>query len=263
MNIQKASVLLMTALFAAGCGPDPKNDPSLKVEAPSAEVAAPAARALDAAAAGTLSGRIFFDGEAPAPKMMPIQGNPECSVLHTGGAVMSEDLLVKNGGLANAFVYIKEGLEGYVFPPAPAPLVVSNTKCVYIPHVAGARVGQDVVFRNDDATLHNVHSYSKTNKSFNLGLPLINMKQTKKFTAPEVMVSLKCDVHPWMLGYIGVLDHPCFAVSDAEGNFSIAGIPPGEYTVEVWHEKLGTQTQKITVAAQGAHTAEFRFSAAA
>ncbi len=252
---------MVFALAVSGCGGAKEE---AKIEAPSVSAAAPAAAksAPDLSSAGSLKGRVLYEGEAPAPKKMPIQGNPECAVLHQGGSVLSEELLVTNGGVANAFVYVKEGLEGYSFPAPSAPVTITNTKCIYAPHVSGAQVGQDVTFLNNDATLHNIHAYPKSNKAFNLGLPIVGMKQTKKFAQPEVMVPLKCDVHPWMIGYVGIVAHPYFAVTDAEGHFDLPNLPPGEYTVEVWHEKLGTQTQKVQIAAQAAGSADFKYAAA-
>ena len=250
--------LAVSLLFSiSGCGA------SKEASAPavsSSETSAPntAQKTLDLSTAGSLGGRVLFEGEAPAPKAMSVKGNPECAVLHAGGNVISEELLVNDGGLQNAFVYIKEGLEGYVFDAPKESVTVNNKGCVYLPHVTGAQVNQEVIFLNSDATLHNVHSYPKANKGFNLGLPLVGMKQTKKFLAPEVMIPLKCDVHPWMLGYIGVLAHPYFAVTDAQGNFAIKNLPAGEYSVEVWHEKLGVQSQKIKIEPQQNQNLEFK-----
>jgi uncharacterized protein (DUF2141 family) len=129
--------------------------------------------------------------------------------------------------------------------------------------VFGIQVGQPLEIKNSDATLHNVHSLSTKTPQFNLGMPIQNMKLKKAFTAPEVMVKIKCEVHPWMSAYAGVLDHPFFAVSGDDGTFTIKNLPPGEYTIEAWHQKYGSQTQKVTVAADGdAKTADFSFKAA-
>ncbi len=251
---------LVLALAAAGCGGAKEE---AKPVVPAAETSASPAKSVpDLSSAGSLAGRVTYAGPAPEAKKIPVKGNPECSVLHPGGAVLSEELIVSDGGLANAFVYVKEGLESYSFPAPAGPVTIANTKCIYVPHVSGAQTGQDVVFLNNDATLHNIHAYPKNNKVFNLGLPIVGMKQTKKFTQSEVMVPLKCDVHPWMLGYIGVVDHPYFAVSGADGRFEIKNLPAGEYTLEVWHEKLGTQTQKVKIEPQAAGAAEFNFPAA-
>ncbi len=243
-------------VILSGCGGSKETAAPLAPEAPTA---ASTQKTPDLSSAGSVSGRVLFEGEAPAPKGTSVKGNPECAVLHAGGSVLSEELLVKDGGLGNAFVYVKEGLEGYVFEAPKEPVTILNKGCVYAPHVAGAQVGQEVIFLNKDATLHNIHAYPKANKAFNLGLPLVGMKQTKKFTASEVMVPLKCDVHPWMLGYIGVLPHPYFTVTDTSGNFELKNLPAGEYSIEVWHEKLGVQSQKIKIEPQQNQNLEFKF----
>ena len=251
-------VLTILTLFISGCGGSRSEVPMAVVaeEAPKVDTAR---KTFDVSTAGSLSGRVLFEGTAPEPKKIPVQGNPECAALHPGGNIISEELLVKNGGLANAFVYVKEGLEAYSFEAPKEPAIISNSQCVYSPHVIGVRVNQDVVFLNNDSTLHNIHAYPKNNKAFNLGLPIVGMKQTRKFSAPELMIPLKCDVHPWMQGYIGVLAHPYFAVTDGDGNFQIKNLPAGEYTLEAWHEKLGVQSQKIKIEPQQTQNVEFKF----
>ena len=259
----KKFILIFLSLMIAGCGAS-KETPTV-TSAPAGEVSAPAvpSKSVDPSTVGTLKGRIVFEGEAPAPKQISVKGNPECAALHAGGVITSEEMVVNNGALQNVFVYIKEGLEDYSFTAPAEPVTIENKTCMYVPHVSGVRVGQPVNFLNQDSTLHNVHSYPKASKPFNLGLPLVGMKQTKKFDAPEIMVPLKCDVHPWMQGYIGVVAHPYFSVSDAEGKFELKNLPPGEYTVEAWHEKLGAQSQKIKIEPQETKEIEFKYSASA
>lgn len=250
------AMMLAAVATATGCGPKAQETPATSDVA----VATATGKMIDAATAATLNVRALFQGDAPAPKALPIQGNPECSALHPGGKAFSEELLVKDGGLQNVFVYVKSGLEGVSFPPPADKLTIDNKGCVYVPHVAGARVGQEIVFLNSDATLHNIHSFSKNSKGFNVGLPFQGMKQTKKFTASEVMVSLKCDVHPWMQGFLGVLDHPYFAVTDENGNTSIPNLPPGNYVLEAWHEKLGARSQTVEIGPRESKDVEFNFS---
>jgi plastocyanin len=249
--------VLMLGL-AAGCG---GKEETTTPAASEVSVPVAASKTFDPSTAGTVRGRALFDGAAPETKMLSVKGNPECSVQHAGGQLPSEELVVNGGALQNVFVYVKEGLEGYSFPVPAEPVVIENRKCVYVPHVAGAMAGQTVNFVNKDSTLHNIHSYPKASKGFNLGLPLVDMKQSKKFETPEVMVPLKCDVHPWMLGYLGVVAHPFFAVTDAQGNFELKGLPPGEYTLEAWHEKLGARSQTLRIEPQSTQDAEFRFGA--
>ena len=202
-----------------------------------------------------------FQGEAPAPQKISVSGNPECAALHSDGSITSEELLVNGGSLQNVFVYVKEGFEGQSFTAPAEAATVENKNCAYVPHVIGVQVGQPLNIVNSDPTLHNVHSYSKNSKSWNIGLPIQGMKQTKKFDAPEVMVALKCDVHPWMRGYIGVLPHPYFSVTNGDGSFEIKNLPPGDYLIEAWHEKLGVQSQKIKIEPQETKEIEFKFSA--
>ncbi len=250
--------LLFVVALAAGCGP--KEEVSLKSE-PVTESAPAVFAAVDSATVGLVKGKVFFDGQVPEPKMMSVKGNPECAAFHQGGTIASEELVSSGGLLQNVFVYVKQGLEGRTFAPPATPVTISNKSCVYAPHVSGARVGQPIEFFNQDSTLHNIHSYPKNAKPFNLGLPLVGMKQVKKFDAPEVMVPLKCDVHPWMLGYIGILPHPYFGVTAADGVFELKDLPPGDYVIEAWHEKLGAQTQNITLGPQETKELEFRFAA--
>lgn len=253
-------VLLLSVFLITGCGSKEQNaepvSSPVEISAPS-----PSAKTMDAASAGSVKGKILFEGTAPEPKQVSVKGNPECAALHQGGMIASEELVVTNGVLQNVFVYVKQGLEGYSFTPPAEAHTVENKQCVYVPHVSGAMVGQSVVFLNQDSTLHNVHSYPKNSKGFNLGLPLVGMKQTKKFDAPEVMVPLKCDVHPWMLGYVGILSHPYFQVSAPDGTFELKGLPAGEYIIEAWHEKLGAQSQTVRIEPQGTKEIEFKFVA--
>lgn len=250
-------VILLMGLALTAC-----NEKAEVTSAPaSPEVKPAAAAAVDAAESGSLTGRVTFSGQAPAPVQTAIAGNPECAALHPGGTVAGEELIVSaDGGVKNVFVYIKEGLEGRRFPVPQEKVVIENKGCVYMPHVTGAQVGQPVELFNADATLHNVHSYSTASKSWNIGLPFQNMKVAKSFDKPEIMVKLKCDVHPWMLGYVGVVAHPCFAVTGEDGSFTIQGIPAGEYTVELWHEKLGVKTQKLVVKAKEDLKQDFQYA---
>jgi plastocyanin len=191
-----------------------------------------------------VSGTVKLDGAVPAAKLnKALGGDPACCALHKD--LPARDDLVVNplGGVKWAFVYVKKGLEGQTFDPPAQPVQLDQVGCVYAPHVTGARVGQVVQFKNSDPMGHNVHGLPFSNKEFNFGQPPGSLN-TVKFTTPEVMVKVKCDVHPWMGTWIGVLDHPFFAVTDAEGKFEIKNLHPGTYTLGIWHEGLQTLDAK-------------------
>ena len=210
------------------------------------------------AAAGDVNGKISFSGTAPKPSKIMMNADPVCVKQHKTPVVGEEVVVNKNGTLKNVLVYVKEGLGSKKFDPPASKLEFDQKGCQYTPHVLGIQVGQELEVVNSDPTLHNVHSLSKENPQFNVAQPKQGMKLTKKFDRPEVF-KVKCEVHTWMGAYIGVFPHPYFAVSGDDGSFSLKNLPAGEYTVEAWHEKYGTQTMKVKVAASGAATADFKF----
>ena len=171
-------------------------------------------------------------------------------------------LIGADGALQNVFVYVKDGLDPADSFDVPAtPVVQEQRGCRYVPRTLGVRAGQPLEFLNGDDTLHNVHALPMTNQDFNLGLPKKGDTRTRTFTVPEVMVRFKCDVHPWMAGYVGVMAHPFFAVTDESGAFTIKGLPPGRYTIEAWHERFGTRTATVTIDPSGAEISSFSFAA--
>lgn len=264
MDLKKIMCLgIFASLLVAGCGTKSDQTTAQKPdEASSAATTTQTEKAsIDPTTTAVLKGSVLFEGAVPAAKPISVKGNPECALLHNNGEILSEEILVSDGKLQNVFVYIKEGLENYSFSAPAEAIEIDNKNCIYVPHVSGAQVDQPVVFLNSDSTLHNVHAFPKNSKQFNLGLPFAGMKQTKKFSSAEVMVSLKCDVHPWMIGYVGVLPHPYFNVTKSDGSFELKNLPPGEYLVEAWHEKLGTQSQRVTIGSQETKEIEFRFKA--
>jgi plastocyanin len=218
---------------------------------------------LAAHAAGSITGTIKLDGQAPQRQTIKMSADPQCEAANPGGR-MGDVFLVKDGKVQNVFVYVKEGLGDQKFEiPAGEKPHVDQIGCMYTPRVVGVMVGQELEIRNSDPTLHNVHALPTASKPFNNAMPMKGMTIKRKFTAPEVMVRMKCDVHPWMAAYIGVLPHPFFAVSGENGAFTIANVPPGTYTIEAWHEKMGTQTASVTVADGAAANADFTFKPAA
>ena len=230
-------------------------------QAPAASAPPPNAKRVDAAKAGNVGGRVTFEGTPPANEKIPMGSDPVCARENSGG-VSFDTVVVDNGGLENVFVYVKDGLGDYYFDVPTEAVTLDQKGCRYTPHVLGLRVGQPLEIVNSDATMHNVHALPSVNSEFNFSQHLTGMKQQKTFTAREVMVRFKCDVHTWMSAYAGVLDHPYFAVTANGGQFQLKGLPAGTYTVEAWHETLGTASQSVTLGEKEDRNITFTFKAA-
>lgn len=210
--------------------------------------------------AGTISGKVQFEGTAGENPRIDMAADPVCKSLHSKDFFAERIVVNSNKTLKNVFVYVKTGLEGKTFPAPATPAVLDQKGCWYVPHVLGMQAGQKIQLINSDATLHNVHALGTKNEQFNLGMPMQGMKLEKTFSNPEVMVKMKCDVHPWMNAYVGVLSHPYFGVTDDQGNFEIKDLPAGNYTLEAWHETYGTKSQNVVVS-DGPSQIDFQFSA--
>lgn len=194
---------------------------------------------------GIITGTMTFEGTPPPARPLRTDSDPLCKP--EPGAT-SEVLLVGPGnGLQNVFVSVKDGLGARTYAIPPTPVTIDQKGCRYIPHVVGIQVGQTLRIANSDTALHNVNSAPTANTGFNFGQPTGVPPATKTFDKPEVMVPFRCDVHSWMNAYAGVVPHPFFAVSAADGRFEIKGLPVGTFTIEAWHEQLGKQTQSVTV----------------
>ena len=262
MRLRSVSVCalgLTLALSAAACGGGGSDAPS--APASSAPAAAPSGQRVDPVTAGTITGVISLSAAAPANEAIRMNADPIC-VKQAPGTQAQETFIVGPDGktLGNVFVYVKDGLGNYVFDAPSAPVVLDQKGCRYSPHVFGIRVGQPLEVINSDPTLHNIHAVPKNNKEFNTGQPMQGMKYNATFTAREVMVPFKCDVHGWMNAYAGVLPHPLFSTTGPDGKFEIKGVPPGTYTIEAWHERLGPMTQSVTVAASETKDVPFTFN---
>ena len=245
---------LLTAMALTGC----TKQPAAKPVAVEPEVAY---YKVDSGTAGSVTGTIKFMGKPLARKLIDMSGDPACVEAHKGKAYDESLVVGANGAVANAFVYIKTGLEGKKFAVPAQPVVIDQTGCWFRPRVMGIQTGQTFQVVNSDPVTHNIHPMAMTNREWNhsqgAGDPPIN----RKFLQAEVMIPVKCNIHSWMRAYIGVLDHPYFAVSGEDGSFVIANLPAGTYTLAVWQEKLGTQEQQITVAPHAETTVEFGFKA--
>lgn len=220
---------------------------------------------------GTVTGVIAFNGTVPAAKKIDTSADPVCGQRNPN--LTLEDTVVKDGKLANVFVYIKEGaatdgtkFADYTWNTPSTAVQLDQNGCHYKPHVMGIQTNQKLSITNSDPTQHNIHPTPKLNPEWNQtqqsGQPPIE----KTFARSEVLIPVKCNQHPWMKAYIGVLKHPFFAVSAEDGTYSLKGVPPGTYTVVAWREGGADGTQKtmsVTVPANGSATADFAFGEAA
>jgi plastocyanin len=195
---------------------------------------------IASAAGGTISGQVKLDGAAPAPKEVEVTKDKEVCGLHKH---FTEDLIVDSGGgIANAVVIVK-GAKGDL---KPGEVTFDQKGCDYVPHVLAFPAGSTVKIVNSDGILHNIHTYSTANPSFNMAQPKFKKVISQKVDKPEV-IKVTCDAHGWMHGWWVATDTPYFAVTDDKGNYTIKDVPAGDYTVEVWQEKLGTDDQKASV----------------
>jgi uncharacterized membrane protein/plastocyanin len=197
----------------------------------------------DAKNLGTLKVTATFTGAVPAAKEVQIPANCAPGLK---GPVFDNKALVKDGKLQNAFVWIDEAID-WKEPPPPEEVLVDQRACTYGPHVLGAQTGQKVTFLNSDPVFHNVRTIAKENTPFNEAMATKDMRLTKTFGRPEIMVNAKCDVHPWMSSFIGVVAHPYYAVSSERGEVTLQNVPAGEHTVAGWHEVFGRVTAKVRV----------------
>ena len=221
--------------------------------------AAPAASPVDAATAGNVAGMVTFSGTAPMMADIDMADEAVCVAKHSGTPMEDSFVAGDGGGLANVFVYVKEGLESLTFPTPTAAVVLDQDGCVYSPHVVGLQVGQTLTIRNSDGLMHNINASPTEQRGFNRSQP-VSMDTNESFNTVEVMVPVRCDVHGWMQAYIGVLDHPYFAVSGPDGSVSLDGLPPGDYVIEAWHELFGTMTTDVTVTTGGTAEISFEFT---
>jgi plastocyanin len=224
-----------------------------------AEGGAAAAFPLDTSNGGTISGRLAFSGSAPRRTPIDMGEEPVCAQKHSSPALTETVVVNDNGTLRNVFLYVKSGLPAGARFPVPAEAVeIDQDGCVYDPHVFGIQVGQTLTIRNSDGLLHNIKATPTTNRPFNISQPT-NMTTARTFSTAEVTVPLQCNVHSWMGAQVGVVEHPYFAVSGADGTFRLRRLPPGTYEIEAVHERLGRQAQTVTIGPNESKEVTFTF----
>jgi hypothetical protein len=205
--------------------------------------------AVEAVGGGvTLSGQVHYRGMPPARRTINMSKDAKCIELHGAKSVLDEDLIVNaQGGVKNAFVRVQRGAPKKDYPMPEKPAVLDQKDCMFRPRVQGIRVGQKLLVDNGDPVTHNVRSFPVLNPAFNFGQPPQTEPRVRVFERAEREIEIQCDFHLWMHAYIFVMDHPFYCVSDDSGTFAIEGLPPGEYTLESWQEKLGKKRTTVKV----------------
>ena len=218
------------------------------------------AGAADAGGGGSLKGTAKIEGATLKPTRIDMSSDPNCAKAHPTPATTEDVVIGANNGLANVIVYVADGLGDRTFEPPAQPAVIEQKGCQYKPHVLALQTNQKLDVVNSDATTHNIHPMPNNNREWNKtqphGVPI-----EESFAREEIVIPVKCNIHPWMHGYIAVFKHPYFVVTDKDGNFDLKDLPPGTYTIKAWQEKFGTLSQKVTVGTGESKTLEFVFKA--
>jgi plastocyanin len=209
-------------------------------------------------AQASLTGVVKFEGTAPVAKPVSMAADPSCAIQHPTPVFAQEIMADSKGDLQNVIVFVAQGLGDRTFQAPTQPAVVEQKGCVYLPHVLAVRANQPLHIANDDPTSHNIHPMPANNREWNKAEPP-GTSVDEVFAREEIAIPVKCNVHPWMRGYIAVFKHPYFAVTGRDGSFDLGSLPPGTYTIKAWHEKLGTSTQTITIGANETREISFVF----
>lgn len=236
-------------LILSGCGTKKEKSQEPKVENSPSIKDVPTPQNTKVLETGMIGGKVILDTLPTPNPLIRMTADPVC-VQMTQNKKVFQEMVIRDdeGGLKNVFVYIKTGPAlQKTYPPPSNPVILDQEGCVYHPRVFGIQVGQLLRARNNDATLHNVHAFSETGNGFNTAQPVQGMVSEFPMKAEEVMIRFRCDVHPWMIAFAGVLPHPFFSVTDEHGHFVIPEIPPGQYEIATWHEVYGTLTNQVQV----------------
>ena len=220
--------------------------------------------------ANTVSGKVKYNGKKPKPKKLNMSADAMCGKMHSGPVYNESFVLDKEGYMKNVIVWIKNAPKTSV---PKSPVTLDQVGCQYKPHVTGIMKGQNLVIKNSDKTIHNIHSMADKNSNFNFAMPINSDDRIKSFSKTEDPFYIKCDVHPWMKSWVFVLEHKYWATTNRNGEYSIdlTGLKPGTYDLCFWQEKWDKTMQKtgycsekysqsITITKDGDVTANYSFT---
>ncbi len=212
---------------------------------------------IDVSNGGEVTGKITFKGSVPENPVLKVTKDED----YCGNTLKADYYVVdSNGGLKNVVVMIENIDKGKAYDKKGI-VEFENTKCMFSPHVSVGVRGQKLGIVSRDPILHNTHLYHgpKQKTMYNVAIPLQDRVIKKPLRKPGEVV-VKCDAHEWMLGYVYVGNNPYITVTAEDGTFKITDVPPGNYKVKIWHEKLGEASQDVTVSAGGTATLDYTFS---
>ncbi len=258
MSVLKVPALVILLAALSGCGHKTETEsPAPKEELPKPVVYFH----VDPATAATLAGKVSYAGKRPAQAAISMDAEASCQGLHKGKRVYDESIVLgKDGAVANVFIYVQAGLEGKKFEPAKEAVHLDQRGCLFAPRVVGVRAGQTIAVKNSDPVSHNIHPMPKDNRDWNEQQSPQSPDLERHFARMEVMIPVKCNIHNWMRSYIGVVEHPYFAVTGPDGKFEIKDLPPGTYTIAAWHEKFGEITQQVTLEKSASRGVSFEYT---
>ena len=248
------SPLLVIACLFSACGGTPNQKPAAQVQHPT--------RKIDLATTGSVAGTVVLEGAPPAAKPIDMSAEPFCAKLNANQVMPPQVVTGDAGGLANVVVYVKDFPTDYIVDPPPAAATLEQRGCMYDPHIVALRTGQILEIKNEDQATHNVLAMPNQNPKWNRSETPGAAPLEETFANPELAISLRCNVHPWMKSYVFVLSHPYYAVTGKDGQFELKNLPPGTYTIEAWQEKYGVRESTVTIGLNELKPLTFTFSAA-
>ncbi len=236
----------------------PSMNSAAAVGSPNSSVGGPAAP-LDSTGGGSIHGTVKLIGQPPKAMALNMAQEPVCAKQHSSPVTAGDVVTGEDGTLVNVVVYVSAGLGDRHFEPPSQPIVLDQKGCMYSPHILTIQVNQKLQVVNSDPTSHNIHPVPTNNREWNKSQPPSTPPIETSFSREEISVPVKCNVHPWMRGYVAVFKHPYFATTGKEGSFELRNLPPGTYTITAWHEKFGTSEQQVTVAQNESKKVDFTF----